>query len=173
MQNFKIFALFCSIALFVCSCDRDPPPQECNGTCPTGFECINDKCDCPEGKFRFNQSCRELAEGTLVGVNPACFCYDTLLLTITGEGANRSAGIAFRSGTSIGSASTWAEYFEIPGGDSIHITELPVPCDVGNSVNLKPEGFGRYQPDGTLHLKLVFGPGTQWESTCNVVLDKF
>ena len=51
--------------------------------CENGFECVEEGCICPEGKYQWGGVCREPAPNEFWGAAPDCMCADTFWLTLT------------------------------------------------------------------------------------------
>lgn len=130
----------------------------CNTThdCPDGLEYGKGDCNCPEGKFRFNFSCLDLDADTYIGLNPACYCYDTMLVSISGSGTYRSMGMFVKYGRSVGSLSQNITYFEQSNGDSLYTPQFDLRCFDARNTPLKPAMYGKKQKDGSWNLRLEF-----------------
>lgn len=79
MRHFflAICAFFIFLVIGCKSCKDDPIPL----TCGNGFEPINDSCQCPEGKFIIEQTCRSLKEREYWAIMPNKYpCRDTILV---------------------------------------------------------------------------------------------
>ena len=143
--------------------------------CNTGAECINGTCVCESGRLSFNGSCVQLGDNSYVGINPSCYCYDTLAISIAGQGVNRSVKIPIKYGDQVGSLSQNVFYYELSNGDSLYSPELDLRCFDANDTPLKPAAYGKKQADGSWKLRLEFHNALTLEvvDNCTVLLKKF
>ncbi|MCB0545125.1 MAG: hypothetical protein H6575_07115 [Lewinellaceae bacterium] len=142
--------------LYFNACKDDDCCSDPCENCGSGYACIDNACQCPDGNLELGGNCITLSAGTFVGYGPSCLCYDTLALAFLGQGVDRIVQMPFVLNGAPGSASTNASYYEKPDGDSIYILELPITCTYQDSIKVFPEAFGKVQPDGTMLLNLVF-----------------
>ncbi|HLP94920.1 MAG TPA: hypothetical protein VK168_12835 [Saprospiraceae bacterium] len=165
-----VFTFLVGTAILLSSCK-----EKCS-TCHTEADCIQGKCVCNEGRYSFNNSCVLLGNESYIGINAACYCYDTLIMSIDTAGEIRGIGIAIRGGSSsVGSLSQTVFYYETPTGDSMYSPQLDLRCFAPDDTPLKPAAYGKKQANGNWDLLLEFRNAFTYEvvDSCHIVLEKF
>jgi len=162
-----LFALVATSTHFSCK-DKCKP-------CDSGAECVDGQCVCQTGRFSFNGSCVQLGDNSYVGINPDCYCYDTLAISIAGLGELRSLSMPVKYGNSVGSSSQGIFYYELSSGDSLYSPELDLRCFGINDEPLKPAAYGKKQPDGSWKIRLEFHNALTQAivDNCTITLMKF
>lgn len=170
LATITLFAFIASISAFLYSCG-----DKCKNCNTSGFECFEGACVCEPGHYLFNNNCVQLGKDSYIGINSACYCYDTLIISISGQGENRSLAMPVKFGGSVGTLTQGIFYYELPDGDSVYFPELDLRCFNQNNTPLKPAVYGKKQPNGDWNWKLVFHDALTWETidSCNMVLKKF
>lgn len=172
MKN-TLFAslLICSsiFSMFIASCK-----DKCTN-CPQNSECIKGTCTCNTGGYMFNSNCVQLGDNSYIGINPSCYCYDTLIISISGDGELRSLAMPIKFGNEIGSLSQGIFYYELPDGDSLYSPQLDLRCFDTDDTPLKPAAYGKKQADGSWKIRLEFQNALTYEvvDNCTMVLKKF
>ncbi|MFM9983744.1 MAG: EB domain-containing protein [Flavobacteriales bacterium] len=143
--------------------------------CPSGSECLDGTCICQPGRFSFNGSCVQMGDDSYVGINQSCYCYDTLAISIAGEGEFRSIAMPIKYGDQVGSLSQGIFYYEMANGDSLYSPQLDLRCFDANDTPLKPAAYGKKQPDGSWKIHLEFRNALTYEvvDNCIMILKKF
>jgi len=163
--------LFCATLCFAffSSCS-----DKCTN-CPDGADCVKGTCACDAGRFMFNSSCVQLGDNSYIGTNTACYCYDTLIISIAGEGELRSISMPVKYGDQVGSLSQGIFYYELPDGDSLYSPQLDLRCFAADDTPLKPAAYGKKQADGSWKIRLEFQNALTFEvvDNCTMVLKKF
>jgi hypothetical protein len=159
-------AMLCTV-LFSCK-------EKCTN-CPQDSECIKGTCTCETGKYMFNSNCVQLDNNSYIGINSSCYCYDTLIMTISGEGEFRSLTMPVKFGNQIGSLSQGIFYYELSSGDSLWSPQLDLKCVDSDNTALKPAAYGKKQADGSWKIRLEFQNAltNQVVDNCTMVLKKF
>ncbi|HAD14482.1 MAG TPA: hypothetical protein DCF33_18825 [Saprospirales bacterium] len=123
----------------------------------------------------FHNNCVQLGDESYVGISPACYCYDTLIMSFGGSGEIRGISIAIRGGFSVGTLSQTVFYYETPGGDSLYSPQLDMRCFAPDDTPLKPAAYGKKQANGNWNVLLEFRDALTYEivDSCNIVLEKF
>lgn len=169
LLSFSVILLVFLNFLSVYSCGDKCKP------CNSGAECIDGTCMCEPQHLYFNGSCVDLGNDAYVGINSACYCYDTLAIGILGSGTNRYLGMPVKYGSSVGSLSQNIFYYELSNGDSLYSPELDLRCFAADDTPLKPAAYGKKQADGSWKLRLEFHNALTNEviDNCTVILKKF
>jgi hypothetical protein len=164
-----VFTLLVGIATILGSCK-----DKC-GECPDKSECKDGTCVCDEGRYMFNNNCVQLGDESYIGINPACYCYDTLIMSFGDTGEIRGISIVIKGGSSVGTLSQTVFYYETPNGDSLYSPQLDLRCFAPDDTPLKPAAYGKKQADGNWNLLLEFRDAFTYEvvDSCNIVLQKF
>ncbi len=162
-----IFTTFFFLAIVSCK-------DKCSN-CPQDSECIQGTCTCQEGGYMFNSNCVQLGANSYIGINSACYCYDTLIISIGGEGELRSISMPVKYGDEIGSVSQGIFYYELPNGDSLYSPQLDLRCFNEDKTPLKPAAYGKKQADGSWKIRLEFQNALTYEvvDNCTIILKKF
>lgn len=123
----------------------------------------------------FNSNCVQLGENSFIGINAACYCYDTLIISLTGEGEFRSLTMPVKYGDQVGSLSQSIFYYELTNGDSLYSPQLDLRCFDSNGRALKPAAYGKKQPDSSWKIRLEFKDALTFEvlDNCTITLNKF
>ncbi|MBX2893488.1 MAG: hypothetical protein KF734_21420 [Saprospiraceae bacterium] len=121
----RTFAL--PLALLFSALSFDACKEKCKD-CPDGADCIDATCVCQTGRLMFNNSCFQLGNNSFFGVNSACYCYDTLAISISGTGETRSLTMPIKYDNQVGSLSQTIFYYELSDGDSLYFPQLDLRC---------------------------------------------
>jgi hypothetical protein len=171
MKNPVITTLLitCTFFLFLLSACR----EKCTN-CPQDSECVKSTCTCNEGRYMFNNNCVPLDANSFIGINAACYCYDTLIISISGQGENRSLTMPVKYGDQIGSLSQGVFYYELSDGDSLWSPQLDLRCFDSDATPLKPAAYGKKQADGSWKIRLEFQNALTFEvvDNCTMILKK-
>lgn len=172
MKNLVIKTLILCTALltlFLASCG-----EKCT-QCPQYADCEKETCVCDSDRFMFNSNCVKPGANSYLGINSDCYCYDTLLISINGEGELRSISMPIKSGDQVGSLSQGIFYYELSDGDSLWSPQLDLRCFAPDNTPLKPAAYGKKQPDGSWKIRLEFQNALTYEvvDNCTMVLKKF
>ena len=172
MKNLLIATLLITAAFFtmlLVSCK-----EKCNN-CPEGAECTKGTCVCQDERFMFNSNCVQLDDNSYVGINAGCYCYDTLIISLSGEGEYRSLTMPIKYGDQVGSLSQGIFYYETSSGDSLYSPQLDLRCFNDAGTPLKPAAYGKKQADGSWNIRLEFQNALTYEvvDNCTMVLRKF
>lgn len=161
------FAVFSTFLLFSCE-------EKCTN-CPQSSKCNNGVCICEDGGYMFNSNCVQLGDNSYIGINAECYCYDTMIISIVGQGENRTLGMAFKYGDQVGTQSQSVYYYEQSSGDSLWSPQLDLRCFASDNTPLKPAAYGKKQPDGSWKIRLEFQDALTFEvvDNCVMTLKKF
>jgi len=90
-STFSVLLTICAFALVtVGSCDKNEPAPECTtpNSCDGGFECVNNQCECPEGRIVYYQYCAGLGFEQMFMARGGCECQDSLLWALDVSSSN-------------------------------------------------------------------------------------
>ena len=76
-----LFIIYAFVLVTAGSCDDTEPTPECTtpNACDGGFECVNNQCECPEGRVIYYQYCAGLDFDQMFMARGGCECQDSLL----------------------------------------------------------------------------------------------
>ncbi len=123
----------------------------------------------------FNSNCVQLDNNSYIGINAACYCYDTLIISISGDGEYRSLTMPIKYGDEIGSLSQGVFYYEMSNGDSIYAPQLDLRCFDTDGTPLKPAAYGKKQADDSWKILLEFQNPLNFQviDSCTMTLKRF
>lgn len=184
MKKLIYFLLFINTFAYIAACDKCKDDEnlvtgECkeNGDCDEYFVCSNGECKCPYPNIYFGGICIPPSNDpntmTFIGYEPACMCFDSFLFAVIGNGSIRAASFADGPG---GSGTTAAQYFDLPGLDSLYVLKIAAKCVIpGLSAGAYGELFGKFRNDTTLEATIVFHDALNWGNrvdTCTMLMTR-
>lgn len=126
--------------------------------CADGYVSVDDKCECPEGRFEAQRVCRELEPNEYYAAMTDCPCQDTFFFKILEFGSDH---IRYRHnmGSGVSISEGILDYYKTPSGDSIANGTDFVSyryCDIGPGIRGLPRFYGKFQSDGSIKVKVLY-----------------
>lgn len=158
-MRLKLFILSIVCLAFFTSCKKESCP-----TCTENFECVDDKCTCPEDLAQIGEKCLTLFENEYKTVSASKDCglcdLENTLIGLDPEEL-KQGNFSIRTDQNSAVFTGVISYFEREAGDSIKIRPFyydvnPPDCQ-HNGESIIMEGYGVFSPDkSTFSLSLNY-----------------
>lgn len=156
------------VLLFAASCKKTK--------CPEGFECVDNTCLCPEGKFEGNGLCRELNPNEYYASLGHCICADTVFFEIR---ERTDTHIVARLDLGWGYQENHIPLVKLPDGDSLYTETGSYTSELACPINGRlttTQIFGKFIENDTkirVTLKYMWLPNLEEElGRCAFVLHR-
>lgn len=139
---------------------------QCKGckesNCGDGYEVINDKCQCPSGKFETDGVCRTLKPNEYYGISTDCECQDSAFFLVGEKMVDAATGktivnILQSHGNTIDpNMMDWPFYFhDDPSGNYLEGILIMPGCPINNIPTMTHKWSAKYIGSDTLKLVII------------------